>query len=82
MEHLPKLKNKREREEKSWYVGTFYPLNIHSFLPSWNTHMNSRILTSIQTNLVIEVYCQEAFNKRLPVCYFASVRSPLALINS
>ena len=26
--------------------------------------------------------CQEAFNKRLPVCCFRSVRNPLALINS
>ena len=26
--------------------------------------------------------CQEAFNTRLPVCYFGSVRNPLALINS
>ena len=26
--------------------------------------------------------CQEAFNKRLPVCCFGSVRNPLALINS
>ena len=30
----------------------------------------------------IMVCCQEAFNKRLPVCCFGSVRSPLALINS
>ena len=28
------------------------------------------------------VICQEAFNKRLPVCCFASVRNPLALIDS
>ena len=51
MELLPKLKKKerereREKKEKSWYVGTFYPLNIHSFLPSWNMLMNSRNLTS------------------------------------
>ena len=25
--------------------------------------------------------CQEVFNKRLPVCYFGSVRNPLALID-
>ena len=27
-------------------------------------------------------HCQEAFNKRLPVCCFGSVRNPLALIDS
>ena len=26
-------------------------------------------------------HCQEAFNKRLPVCCFGSVRNPLALID-
>ena len=26
--------------------------------------------------------CQEAFNKRLPVCCFRSVRNPLVLVNS
>ena len=28
------------------------------------------------------VMCQEAFNRRLPVCCFGSVRNPLLLINS
>ena len=28
------------------------------------------------------VTCQEAFNKRLPVCWFGSVRNPLALTDS
>ena len=28
------------------------------------------------------IYCQEAFNRRLPVCCFGSVRNPLFLINS
>ena len=27
-------------------------------------------------------FCQDAFNRRLPVCCFVSVRKPLALINS
>ena len=29
-----------------------------------------------------EGHCQEAFNRRLPVCCFGSVRNPLVLINS
>ena len=37
----------------------------------WTNHLNED-----------DVLCQEAFNKRLPVCCFGSVRNPLALINS
>ena len=39
------------------------------------------ITDSVEMSLS-ELQCQEAFNKRLPVCCFGSVRNPLALINS
>ena len=36
----------------------------------------------IKTHIYSVYKCQEAFNKRLPVCCFGSVRNPLALIDS
>ena len=35
-----------------------------------------------KTNILKTNNCQEAFNRRLPVCCFGSVRNPLFLINS
>ena len=47
------------------------------FLLSFYSHTNT-----LSTLSLIPGKCQEAFNKRLPVCCFGSVRNPLALINS
>ena len=49
---------------------------VKCFLTDWQAKVHG-----IFQARVLE-WCQEAFNKRLPVCCFGSVRNPLALINN
>ena len=76
--------------EKEFYVRCQW-VN-HSFIPSFIIFMgNTGFWTSVVSARDVELNisdkkflpsCQEAFNRRLPVCCFGSVMNPLFLINS
>ena len=76
--------------EKEFYVRCQW--GNYSFTPSFIIFMgNTGFCTSVVSPRDVELnisdkkclpLCQEAFNRRLPVCCLGSVMSPLLLINS
>ena len=60
---------------------TFPPITFTPILRSlvFRTHLGEE---EILSSVMVKSLCQEAFNRRLPVCCFGSVRNPLVLINS
>ena len=74
--------------KRSLLLGRKVMTNLDSVLKSsFNYSINHSITLPTKVHLVKAmvfpvVMCQEAFNRRLPVCSFGSVMNPLSLINS
>ena len=69
-----------------WKCKLVQPLRtVWRFIKKITVPLLGIYLETMETLLSLKRYtfpCQEAFNRRLPVCCFGSVRNPLVLINS
>ena len=59
-------------------VVLYHKMKLYNKCKCCVRHRRSLLFLSI----LLGLDCQEAFNRRLPVCCFGSVRNPLVLINS
>ena len=91
--HVNKLNNKNYMIISTDTEKAFDKFNTHFWLKKKKLQKNGHIGNLYNKGNIIKaiydkpkasqvVLCQEAFNRRLPVCCFGAVKSPLFLINS